>query len=73
MSGNIIYGALTSPAAAWFLDASTTSTGAAGFFSHTAATLASTTTAATATWWMPTEAETYADVPRLSPLDASGW
>lgn len=73
MNGVKTYGTITTPAATWYDDAATDSTGAAGYFSHSDVPIASTTTAVSAIFMMPVEADTYADVPRLSPLDTSGW
>lgn len=37
------------------------------------AAISLTTTDTTATFFMPIEADTYANVPRLSPADTDGW
>ena len=70
MATMITYGAITVPAAAFYLD---TVLDADMFGASSTSAQALATTDGTATWWMPTEAETYADVPRLSPLDTMGW
>lgn len=66
MKDIITYGPITiPPPTTWYTEGS--------HFTMSAVPIASTTAAITATWMMPSEAETYADVPRLSPADASGW
>lgn len=75
MKGLITYGINLIPAdATFYSDPATTVNGASGYFTHvTDVQISETTAATTASWYMPTEAETYADVPRLSPLDDMGW
>ena len=62
------YGAITVPAATWYDDLI-----AASRINRTAAPITTTTTESKATWNQPTEAATYAGVPRLSPADTLGW
>jgi hypothetical protein len=69
MSAMTTYGTITVPAASFYTD----SIAAADIIQVTTVGIAATTAATTATFNMPTEAETYTDVPRLSPLDSMGW
>jgi len=72
MKGVTTYGAITVPAAAHYDGADLTSNTGGGF-TTTDAPIATTWATLLATFMMPVEADTYADVPRLSPLDADGW
>jgi len=69
MSAMITYGVMTVPAAAFYTD----TVADADMYSATESAIDLGTVDTVATFWMPTEAETYADVPRLSPLDSMGW
>lgn len=62
------YGTIATPVAAFYTD-----TAGADRYGLATAVIAETTTDASAIFYMPEEAETYPDVPRLSPLDMSGW
>lgn len=69
MNANIIYGAITVPATTFYDDSADT----ARVNIATSDPIDTLVTDTKATWNMPTEADTYADVPRLSPADTLGW